>query len=181
MVISGGHRWDSNPSVTVQVWRAKPLHYPAHLNITIQRTLCHRGNRTKPISDLYSYTLSRAVYFHLKSNPPVRGSYSHQYTVINRHLFCVPAEARTRNPLIKSQVLYQLSYRDNQRTFLMVPRVSNPTVQTPLTRAVSLAIYYDAGTIIPQGRRLTPTRFNVFLHQVGMEGLEPSRLAAPDP
>lgn len=64
---------------------------------------------------------------------------------------------------------------------LMVPRVSNPTVQIPLTRAVSLAIYYDAGTIIPQGRRLTPTGLNVFLHQVGMEGLEPSRLAAPDP
>lgn len=49
------------------------------------------------------------------------------------------------------------------RVILMVPRVSNPTVQFPLTRAVSLAIYYDAGTIIPQGRRLTPTVFNVFL------------------
>ena len=44
------------------------------------------GELNHPISDHYSYTLSRAVYFYLKSNPPVRGGYSHQYTVINRHL-----------------------------------------------------------------------------------------------
>lgn len=35
--------------------------------------------------------------------------------------------------------------------------------------------------IISQGRRLTPTGLNVFFTAVGMEGLEPSRLAAPDP
>ena len=91
--------------VTLPLWFSKavtwfPLsiivgydHYKSpliYLNIT-KITLCHRGNRTKPISNPYSYTLSRAVYFHLKSNPPVRGSYSHQYTVINRHLsFVLP-------------------------------------------------------------------------------------------
>ena len=30
-------------------------------------------------------------------------------------LFCVPARARTVDPLIKSQLLYQLSYRDISR------------------------------------------------------------------
>ena len=44
------------------------------------------GESNQPISDTYSYTLSRAIYFHLMSNPPVLSSYSHQYTVINRHL-----------------------------------------------------------------------------------------------
>ena len=44
------------------------------------------GESNHPISDHYSYTLSRVVYFHLMSNPLVRSSYSYQYTVINRHL-----------------------------------------------------------------------------------------------
>jgi hypothetical protein len=33
----------------------------------------------------------------------------------------------------------------------MVPRVSNPTVQTPLNSGSFLDIYYDAGTIISKG------------------------------
>ena len=83
--------------------------------------------------------------------------------------------------------IYPMHQVNSQGTTMFLPGLFwwCPGYRTPLFRPTDsgsfLDIYYDAGTIIPQGRRLTPTGLNVFLHQVGMEGLEPSRLAAPDP
>ena len=58
--------------------------------------MCHRGNRTKPISNSYSYTLSRAVYFRL-ARPTCTGQlqspiYCDKPAFI---LFCTPEETRT--------------------------------------------------------------------------------------
>ena len=67
----------ASPSFLIQIYK---------LYFKFQKNFVPSGESNQPISDTYSYTLSRAIYFHLMSNPPVRSSYSHQYTVINRHL-----------------------------------------------------------------------------------------------
>ena len=141
--------------------------------MTNSKNFVPSGESNQPISDPYSYTLSRAVYFHLKSNPLVRSSYSHQYTVINRHLFFVsPLGFEPRTHSLEGCCSIQLSYRDICVYGEIRTHIAHPFHLYCRAQCNIQAITHFCGStshllhiyIISQGRRLTPTRFNVLFY-----------------